>query len=493
MALAFAAVTACGSEDDGSTSSPATGGGGGAGGSTASGGAGGSGGPDASAGSAGTSATGGSSGAAGTGGLAGSAGSAGTGGATALGFPRLATMNIGNPKNYDDPAHQTALAKYDVAVLGMYYLWKKNGKTPAQAVSEIRAKNPSIILANYTILTECRSTADPANQYIWDKLSTEQGPNGKYDWWARTAAGAHVDWSGGAYGAWDTNLTLFVTPDANGDRLPQWAAKQFYPKLIESGGFDMWYFDNNFWRPRSNADWNGDGKDDDKNDAAVQKWYREGERAHYEQSAKTAPNVLRMVNADNDLSGDVHPEAASPFAEYKDVVHAAFLEHVMGESWSVETWAGWAKLMGWYREIFENLLPPKIVVLNVKGASTDYQLLRYALATTLLHDGYLSFDPGDYHSLPWFDEYDLAGTASTKWLGAPLEAPPATAWKDGVYRRRFQNGMAIVNPKGNGVKTVSVEAGYQRIAGKQAPGVNDGKAASSITLQDRDGILLVKP
>ena len=286
-------------------------------------------------------------------------------------------------------------------------------------------------------------------------------------------------------------MTLFVKPDSNGDRFPEWAAQAFYDHLLANAPFDAWYFDNNFWRPRSNADWNGDGTNDDKNDATVQKWYRQGIRAHYDRAAVIAPNLFRIVNADSDLSGDVKPANIAHFDEYKDAVHGAYLEHVMGASYSAEN-QGFAYALGWYQKVFDNLLEPKFVILNVKGASDDYQLLRYALAMTLLDDGYFSYDPGDYNTLPWFDEYDLAGTAGTHWLGAPIDPPQSSAWQNGVYRRRFEHGMAIVNPKGNGAQTVTVESGYAHFKGTQAPTVNDGQAVTTVKLSDRDGVLLVK-
>jgi hypothetical protein len=77
-------------------------------------------------------------------------------------------------------------------------------------------------------------------------------------------------------------------------------------------------------------------------------------------------------------------------------------------------------------------------------------------------------------------------------LGVAVEKPPISPWKDGVYRRRFQNGMALVNPRGNGNQTITIEPGYKRFLGKQDRVVNNGNPVTSITLKDRDGILFVK-
>jgi hypothetical protein len=409
-----------------------------------------------------------------------------------LDFPRLGGMLIGSPQNYDAASYQQQIAKLDFAVLGMYNGWNKNGKTPAQAISQIKALNPNIKLANYTIMTEVPSGSNPATNYLQTKLLGEKGPNNTGDWWAYDASGQHTDWSGGSYGSWDTNLTLLTKPDANGDHWTQWLAKSDYQKLLQGTGFDMWYSDNNMWKPRDNPDWNRDGTNDSQDSVAVQNWWRDGQRAYYDTAKAVAPNLPMVVNADNDLDGSVYPSEAAPFTQFKQVVPGAFIEHGMGESWSAETWGGWSTLMGWYRKLKSNLTSPQMVMFDAYFPSTtDYQYERYAFASCLMDDGYFSAST-DYNKIPWFDEFDLAGKGGTKWLGKAVDAPQTSAWQNGVYRRTFEHGMVLINPKGNGSKTVTVGAGYHRFLGTQAPSVNNGQAVTSVTLADRDGLFLVK-
>jgi hypothetical protein len=87
--------------------------------------------------------------------------------------------------------------------------------------------------------------------------------------------------------------------------------------------------------------------------------------------------------------------------------------------------------------------------------------------------------------VPVFDEYSAK-------LGNALGAPVLVAWQNGVYRRDFENGIVLVNPKGNGMKTVTLETDFKHISGKQAPSVNSGQTARTVTLQDRDGIVLLR-
>jgi hypothetical protein len=401
-------------------------------------------------------------------------------------------MLIGDPHDYANSTYRAQIAKLDVAILGMYNGW--NGGVFAASVNAIKALNPSILLGNYTIMTEVPTASGGATAAKWTKLTAEHGPSGIGDWWAYDAAGAHTDWSAGAFGSYDTNLTLLTTPDSNGDRWPQWVAKNDYSEIIQGVNWDIWYSDNNMWKPRDDPDWNRSGSNDSQDSETTRNWWRDGQRAYYDQVRATAPGLALWVNADSDLDGSTYPTAATPFTQYKGVADGAFIEHGMGETWSVEEWGGWQLLMTWYRTLKANLTGPKHVLLDAYFPSTtDYQYARYALASTLMDDGFFSAST-DYAQVLWFDEFDLAGTASTKWLGAASDPPQTSAWSLGVYRRNFANGTVLVNPKGNGSRTVTIGSGYHRIAGTQAPAVNSGAAVTStVTLADRDGLLLVKP
>jgi hypothetical protein len=64
-----------------------------------------------------------------------------------------------------------------------------------------------------------------------------------------------------------------------------------------------------------------------------------------------------------------------------------------------------------------------------------------------------------------------------------------------VYRRRFQNGWVLWNPRGNGVRTVSLGQTMRKLQGRSGfsdTTVNNGAQVTSVTLQDRDGLVLLK-
>src|ERR1019366_6270385 len=129
---------------------------------------------------------------------------------------------------------------------------------------------------------------------------------------------------------------------------------------------------------------------------------------------------------------------------------------------------------------------PQLAMFAQIGSATDFQSFRYGLASCLMDNGYFVFNSSAaYDDAPAFDEYNAK-------LGNSTSSPQTTAWQHGVYRRDFDNGIALVNPKGNGAQTVQLETSYKRLTGTQAPSVNNGQTATSVTLQDRDGLILMR-
>jgi hypothetical protein len=231
------------------------------------------------------------------------------------------------------------------------------------------------------------------------------------------------------------------------------------------------------WRPRiTKADWDLDGKDDSKNDKRIQAAYREGHAREWAEARKLAPNLVFIGNSDNDLS----------YPEYKGKLQGTFLEALMGKKWSIETWKGWDAVMLRYREALANTSSPQVVVFNIWGAEDDFKFFRYAFTSCLLDNGYFSFtdEKIGYSSVPWFDEYDVN-------LGKALEPPVELPWKNGVYKREFEKGIALVNP-GLFQKTVEVPPGYRHFLGKQDKERNNGAHVESVVLPGKDGVVLLR-
>lgn len=393
-------------------------------------------------------------------------------------FPRLMGMNIGE-KNYDDPQYQKALSRLNVVILGLYPGWKsnysyKNYHGIRAAARAIKDKNPNILLGQYTILNDAQPASDPKYAAQIDKAEKIDQEN----WWLRRADGTRVQWTS-LFNTYDVNITNFTHPDAHGDRWPQWLAQRDYKKYFKPvPEFDIWYFDNVFEKSRiPRADWDNDGIDEKNTDRRIAAAYRAGHVAEWQRARQLRPDILLIGNADHDLS----------MPEYRGKLNGAFLEGMMGKPWSIERRKGWKAMMARYHAVVLNTEAPKIVGFNVWGHPTDYKFFRYAFTSTLMDDGYFSFTDKKvgYSSAPWFDEYNVK-------LGKPLQGPQTRPWQHGIYRRVFENGMALVNPSWHRV-TVKVGPGYKHISGAQDPGINNGKPVTTVTLSPKEGMLLYRP
>jgi hypothetical protein len=382
---------------------------------------------------------------------------AAAGAAQAQEFPRLMGMNIG-AKHYDDALYQEQLARLDVAILGFYRGWnpQRYAAGPAAAMRKvaqaIEAKNPKILLGQYTVLNEAYDDPrDAATLDLRDKLHASR-------WWLHDAAGRKVQWTG-RYATWETNFTPWAKPDAAGRRWPEWLAERNHAVYFrEVPEFDIVFLDNVMNPLRVRGDWDGDGANDDPKDAKVLAAHFAGHLAHWRRLRELEPRLLLLANVDHDL--------ANP--EWRGVLDGAFLEGLMGERWSLETWGGWEAMMKRYRAALANTRAPKLVGFNVHGDPKDLRFFRYAYVSCLLEDGYFSFTDRSkgYGSVPWFKEYELK-------LGKAASPPPAAPWREGVWRRDFERGVALVNPTGS-AKTVELEPGRR------------------LRLEAKDGIVLAR-
>jgi len=387
-------------------------------------------------------------------------------------FPKLAGMNIG-AKNYDEKYYQQDLAKLDLIILGFYREWHANqGNEPIrQVIKDIKLQNPDIKVGQYTVLNEAYD--DPDNLPNLDKYNVLYANN----WWLTTADGQQVQWTS-AYNSWEVNITGWTSTDNDGNRYPEWLAQRDYSTFFGFiPEFDIWYFDNVMWRPRIHyADWDLDGKNDSRDEERIQTAYRKGHLREWETARKLAPNLTFIGNADNDLN----------FLEYKAKLQGVFLEALMGKSWSMESWLGWEVMMERYHNEFVNTAPPHIIIFNVWGDENNYRFFRYAFTSSLLDDGYFSFTSNDqgYSSVAWFDEYNID-------LGNALDPPAQFPWKDGVYMREFDNGIVLVNPTSL-IKHIYLGNGFKHFLGNQDRITNNGEPAARLTLQPKDGIILIR-
>jgi hypothetical protein len=405
-------------------------------------------------------------------------------------FPRLGGYLIGSPQTYEDSRYQTSIARLNLAIINTWPSWRgysRNGTTLQQAVTRIKGLNPNIRIFQYEIM-DALGESNAASAGTFHDLYAKLQAN---SWWlysARSNSRVLSNWqSGGGGPFYVVNTTEFVRPESNGDRWPQWFAKWAVSTyMTPAPALDGLFTDDVSWKPLVTGAWNLGPTNNDSGSASVQQSYRQGFADFFAQLRSLMPDKLLLANLAN--WGDPR----SNLSGLSGQVNGGVIEGLIGPNWAVETWGGWDATLAWYRKAMASVLMPKLVIFHQMGLPTDYQAMRYGLATCLMDDGYYQFvstassSGGDYHAVMWFDEYDAN-------LGGAIAAPPTAAWQSGVYRRDFQGGIALVNPKGNGLRTVLLESAFVKISGKQAPNINNGQTVTTVTLQDRDGIILLRP
>jgi hypothetical protein len=285
-----------------------------------------------------------------------------------------------------------------------------------------------------------------------------------------------------------------------------------------------------------NGDWERNGTTQAHNAATTYAALMAGEKSFYTYLQTAWPGSVQLGNAGgsfaaaasgsyNSTDAALNSQLMAGTSTLSGVMQGGDFEHAIGMSYSVEGWGGSLVLQQYYQAALANFGGAKLMLFsqgNVQSNGSDpltfssgkpatyspaWRGARYGITAALMNNGYYFADAGVYDeetpaNRRWFDEYDNAG-AGVGYLGQPVAgsagAAQTAAWSKGVWMREFKNGVVLWTPKGNGAQTVSVSAlvspsghtGLKHIAGTQDPTVNNGAAAASITLSDRDGVILL--
>jgi hypothetical protein len=396
-------------------------------------------------------------------------------------FPHLGAYLIQGSVDFVAVPH---IENLQVAVFSNYPGYSVGGKTLQQQVAAVKALNPNMkITAIHNIMevtvnaSSTEWTADVANN--WFLRSTY--PDGEI---VPEASG--VD-----------SLNITSTKLAGGKTYRQWQATYaagFSTAIAPN--LDGIYTDNFYYQARVAGDYLQNGTSQSPSVApAPQNW--RNAYADYVVQLRAAMGSKYMAWGNVADWGDA--DYGGSIQGYNQILNGGVFEGAIGMSWSAES-RGWLRLMTSYATVMKALAPfnggGPYLIINQDGSLTDYQGMRYGLASTLLDNGYFYYTPGPYDTIGWFDEFAvnlgaaIAGPNNAK--NGTYSSGGLTVWKQGVYRRDFANGIALVNPKGNGTQTVTLETTYKHFSGTQDPSVNNGQSVTSVTLNDRDGVILLR-
>ena len=387
--------------------------------------------------------------------------------ATGYATPRVAALDYSKDTS---AARRDLLAKYKFVILGFS---KTMGGTRLQEVaSTLRAKNPNVKIAQYTVANEAKCEQNDPNQDAYAVTAEVK----KNNWWLRDASGERVQWTA-LYDNCDVNLSAYSTRNASGQTFAQYKWNHDYNAWFKDATLVDYVFIDNFWHlTRTDADWKRNGVDLPKGGTEGSAIMRQG-LANYAANVRAATPRLKVIgNINHDLN----------FTEYQNALDGAFMEGLVGKSWSRETWAGWDSMMSLYRGALKRTRVAGTVFFNTFASPTDYKMIRYGLASALMENGYFLHIPVTGTMQPnWVDDYGAP-------LGDAAEAPPTAPTQNGIWMRRYANGLVLVNPSHTATASISIGAGYKRLTGTQDAAVNNGKAESTVTLGPRQGLLMIR-
>lgn len=386
-------------------------------------------------------------------------------------YPRLANYFLKWQVTDEDAVE---LAKWDVIILGAQTQYFN-----PEAIEKIRELNPDVKILAY-LATEslpARGTEiNPKNplRTLYNKVERE-------DWWLRDSSGTQINF-------WpDTKMINIVETDWL-DYLTEFAKDKVMSTRLWDGIFYDLAWEYICWLNDGDIDLDYDGRAETSPE--LNSSWQNAMKDFFKENRKTlGDDTLIILNGSN---------------LYLDNINGRLLE---GFPYGYEN--SWENEMNLYLDAqsIENNF--SIITINNgntenKGDQYDYQRMRYGLASTLMLDGYFSFDHGDedHAQTWWYDEYDaylaqpvgefysVTDNDTTSRLRSMTDFKNSSMIK-GIYRRDFSHGVALLNSTDENTR-VRLGGEYEKIAGTQDLNVNNGWRVTSVKLPAEDGLVLLK-
>ncbi|MBJ7453612.1 MAG: hypothetical protein JHC71_16245, partial [Blastococcus sp.] len=404
-------------------------------------------------------------------------------------FPR----NLGLYLQHSALPSASSIARYDVVVIDNEW----GHRSPA-LLDEVRRLNPSITLLAYVNLVDRNlslgSQSNWRNRWsLWGYTAPNTIGTFPEAWIAKKAGGATVsEWAG----TWMSNLSD-TSPLVGGRRFYDYAANWVVDNVWATGKWDGIFLDvwgDRIWNSAASS-WDVDRDGDDDSGPALygvdSPWERGITAAEAIMRSRMGTEAILVANntrtfRNGRINGRVWESFADPGKGRTFAADAA-------------TYVAGVNDPGHGQPGVQLALDKDF---TGTGTATDLRRARYFMTASLLSNGYWGGSVGDYGGFGWYEEMDGAGLGRG-YLGQPLAANPtwsqitatyATSagvgkYANGVHRRDFTNGIALVNPTGS-PQTVSLETSFDRLSG--ASSVNTGGAVQTITIPSLDGIILMR-
>lgn len=333
----------------------------------------------------------------------------------------------------------------------------------------MRSINPDIKIMAYVPLVEVRQS-----------ISGFSNKSLRY----RLAAGIPEAWyltspSGQKLSFWSGNWTMNISdecPQVNGQRWNEYLPTFVNNEIISTGKWDGIFYDNGWQNVTSfvgsSIDMNRDGRSAGTG-AANSLWQAGVSEALDRTASLLGSNYLVLLND-------------GPY----------YSSHTQGVSVENFSSLDWSHAMSLYQNNVNQSRQPSANILNNNTQNTgnlnDYRNLRFGLTSSLLNDGYYSFDFGDqdHGQTWWYDEYNA-------YLGVPKGpaenvSTGSSSIGQGLWKREFENGLVLVNSTWEN-QSIDLLGEYEKIHGTQDSSVNNGAIVSDVLVSPRDGVILIRP
>lgn len=387
------------------------------------------------------------------------------------GYPRLANHYL---KWGVSGEEAEKLAKWDVLILD-----PEGQEITRGNLEKIKKKSPETIILPYISPQEISNKIEyPQYAQIRVDLIDKINQN---DWWLRNTEKKKTSF-------WDGTYLINVTEEENSsdfgwnDYLPLFVKNKI---LVNDDIWDGVFYDSMV----SEVPPIREGSPDiDEDGVAESKYFRN--KKWREGLVKILNKTRQICDKDTIIVGN---SAGCP--DYQKYLNGRTFESFPTPWEGDGSWE--ASMRKYLRVLPEQNRSPLIYTINSNTANTgkrnDYRKMRFGLTSTLLGNGYFSFDHGDesHAQLWWYDEYEQS-------LGVPV-SPPYNLLdkynktvKPGLWRRDFKNGIVVVNSTNRKQTHYFRKEEFEKINGTQCRSVNSGARVNWVELDAKDGIMLLK-
>ncbi|HZJ40640.1 MAG TPA: putative glycoside hydrolase [Candidatus Saccharimonadales bacterium] len=385
-------------------------------------------------------------------------------------YPRLANYYL-KWELSDDEARQ--LAKWDLLVLDM-----EVQENSPEALALIKKLNPQVIILAYVtsqeIIDGIENSAGGTNAYLRSELSQ----NIVDSWWLRDKDGNRI--SNWPY-TYMLNLSDGAGNNQAGNKFNDYLPEFVNNKIAGGGFFDGVFYDNTWgdiaWINGGNLDLNNDGQQDSITQA----------------NNLWSAGFKKMLEKTRALVGDnfIIAGNGNTFAGYQKLINGMMLES-FPSSW--ENGGTWAGSMESYLKYPALNRYPQVPIINVNRKNQfDYSAFRFGLTSTLLGNGFYSFDYDTtaHNQLWWYDEYDI-NLGPARSAAYNLLDIDNSVWKSGLWRRDFKFASVVVNSTIKSQSYIFKQEEFEKLKGLQDPLFNNGEKISYLKLDSQDGVVLLK-